>query len=42
LSLREEFELKLLNNVSTVKTLGSIEEGLKAFCIMKWTSAFGA
>lgn len=32
----ETFDFEPLNNVETVNTLGTLEIGLDAFCIIRW------
>lgn len=35
------FELGLLDNVGTVKTMGTLGDGLNAFCVMRWPWTYG-
>jgi hypothetical protein len=35
-SLSGDFELRLLRNIGTIEVLGTLGDGLKAFCTMKW------
>jgi hypothetical protein len=41
LSLRGDFALGFLNNVRTVKTMGTLGDELYAFCIVRWPWARG-
>jgi hypothetical protein len=40
LSLKGDFELGLLHNVTAVMTLGMLEDRLNAFCIMRQPREF--
>jgi hypothetical protein len=35
LTLREDFVFGILNN-GTTRTLGTLEDGLNTFCVMRW------